>query len=86
MQLARISDSLICGQVVLTPAKNAMTGAIRKAEALTKQIPNAYSLQQFNNPANPRVHYETTGPEIWRDTCGKVGNPLFCGYEYVISN
>lgn len=67
-----VSYSLVCIQVVLTPAKYAMTGAIKKAEELCRQIPNSHSLQQFNNPANPRVHFETTGPEIWRDTCGKV--------------
>lgn len=61
-------------QVVTTSAKYSMTGAIEKAEELCRQIPNAYSLQQFRNPANPRVHFETTGPEIWRDTCGKVGH------------
>jgi len=68
----RILVQAFGAQVVLTPAKYAMTGAIKKAEELCRQIPNSHSLQQFNNPANPRVHFETTGPEIWRDTCGKV--------------
>ncbi|XP_024401667.1 cysteine synthase isoform X2 [Physcomitrium patens] len=68
----RILVQAFGGQVVTTPAKSSMTGAILKAEALCREIPNAYILQQFRNPANPRVHFETTGPEIWRDTCGKV--------------
>ncbi|KAG0569686.1 hypothetical protein KC19_6G107800 [Ceratodon purpureus] len=68
----RILVQAFGAQVVTTSAKTSMTGAIEKAEALCRQIPNAHTLQQFRNPANPRVHFETTGPEIWRDTCGKV--------------
>lgn len=56
----------------LTPGSEGMKGAIRRAEELLKTIPGAVMLQQFSNPANRDVHYRTTGPEIWRDTEGKV--------------
>ncbi len=59
-------------QVVLTPGSEGMAGAIRKAEALQKEIPGSFIPGQFDNPANPRAHYETTGPEIWADSDGKV--------------
>jgi cysteine synthase A len=49
-----------------------MTGAIEKAEALAASIPGSFIPAQFDNPANPEAHYRTTGPEIWRDTDGKV--------------
>ena len=59
-------------EIVLTPGTEGMTGAIRRAEALAAETPNAFMPQQFRNPANPRVHRETTAEEIWRDTNGKV--------------
>ena len=59
-------------EVVNTPREEGMLGASAKAEALRAEIPGAISLGQFVNPANPRVHYETTGPEIYRDLNGKT--------------
>ncbi|MDR2103579.1 MAG: cysteine synthase A [Treponema sp.] len=59
-------------ELVLTPGKDGMKGAIRKAEELKAQLPNSYIPQQFNNPANPEIHRRTTAEEIWRDTDGEV--------------
>ena len=59
-------------ELVLTPGGEGMQGAIAKAEALAAQRPGAWMPDQFNNPANARAHYETTGREIWRDTDGLV--------------
>ena len=59
-------------ELVLTEGAKGMKGAIAKADELAKEIPNAFVTGQFVNPANPQAHFETTGPEIWEDTDGKV--------------
>lgn len=59
-------------QLELTPGSEGMRGAIQRAQELVDTIPNAYMLQQFQNPANPQIHRETTAAEIWEDTDGQV--------------
>ena len=59
-------------ELVLTPGKLGMQGAIDKSEELAKEIPGSFIPDQFANMANAKAHYETTGPEIWQDTAGKV--------------
>lgn len=64
--------SIFGAELVLTPGPEGMRGAVRKAEELAKQIPNSLLLHQFNNPANPEIHRQTTAEEIWNDTDGKA--------------
>ena len=59
-------------KVVLSPGKDGMSGAIALSERLAAEVEKAFIPGQFTNPSNPKAHYETTGPEIWRDTDGKV--------------
>lgn len=59
-------------EIMLTPAALDMAGAIARANEILATVPNTFSPQQFSNPANPKIHYETTGPEIWQDTEGQV--------------
>jgi cysteine synthase A len=63
---------LFGAKIVLTPAERGMTGAVEEAERLVAENPNAFMPQQFNNPANPQIHRETTAKEIWADSDGKV--------------
>ena len=58
--------------IILTPAKKGMKGAVDKAKGLANDISGSFMPQQFTNPANPEIHYRTTGPEIWNDCDGKI--------------
>ena len=64
--------SALGAELVLTPGAEGMNGAIEKARTLTEEIPNSFMPQQFENPANPEMHRQTTALEIWKDTDGKV--------------
>lgn len=65
-------------QLVLTPGAEGMQGAVKKAEELHASTPGSFMPRQFENPAGPEAHYRTTGPEIWRDTAGKVDALVVC--------
>jgi cysteine synthase A len=64
--------AMLGAKLVLTPAAEGMKGAIAKAKAIQEETPNAFTPQQFENPANPEIHRQTTAEEIWKDTDGKV--------------
>jgi cysteine synthase A len=64
--------AMLGAKLVLTPASEGMKGAIAKAESLAREVPDGWVPQQFNNPANPEVHRNTTAEEIWADTDGRV--------------
>jgi len=77
MSLERRKMLILLGaEIVLTPAPKGMSGAIRKAEELLKEILGSVMLQQFDNPANPAIHERTTAEEIWKDTDGAVDSVI----------
>jgi len=63
---------ILGAEIILTPGPEGMRGAVEKAEAVLKSMPGAFMPQQFKNPANPKIHRETTAEEIWKDTAGKI--------------
>ncbi len=71
-QERRMLLAALGAELVLTPAEAGMQGAIDKADELVKAIPGAVLAGQFVNPANVKAHYETTGPELWQQTDGRI--------------
>src|SRR6187399_3156091 len=68
----RVLLAMLGAKLVLTPGAEGMKGAIARAEELHKNTPNSWIPQQFNNPANPAIHFKTTAEELWADTDGKI--------------